>query len=43
MPAHTKKKIARNIRKEVRAGTKPKKAVAIAFSKARKQRSSRRK
>lgn len=37
MPAHTPKKIARNIKKEVKAGKPKKQAVAIALTKAKKQ------
>jgi len=36
MPAHTKKKIARNISRDIKAGKKPKQAQAIALSKAKK-------
>lgn len=35
MPAHTRKKISKNIRKERKAGRPQKQAVAIALSKAK--------
>lgn len=44
MPEHTKKeraKTSKNVRKEIKAGKKPKQAVAIALSKARKRKAKR--
>lgn len=36
MPAHTRSKIKKNIKKEIKAGKKPKVAIAISLTKASK-------